>query len=188
MTLLFKTKLRKKLLAYLFTHSGERFYVRELAGLINDDAGNLSRELRTLEKEGLCISTVKGRLRFYSLNKNYPLFGELKQIVFKTEGVAGILKDTLEKTKGVHLAFIYGSYANDKENNSSDIDFLVVGNVSRNEFTRHIRALESKINREINFTIYTQEEFEKEKNKEGGFLNLVLKGKTIMLKGRSNVG
>jgi hypothetical protein len=44
------------------------------------------------------------------------------------------------------------------------------------------------LGREINFTVYTQEEFEKEKGKEGGFLNLILKEKIIMLKGILNAG
>src|SRR3989338_6835148 len=106
MRILFKTRLRKKLLVYLFTHPVEHFYVRELAGLINEDAGNLSRELKLFEKDGLCASAAKGILKFYSLNKNYPLFGELKQIIFKTEGVAGALKDLLKKTEGIRLALI----------------------------------------------------------------------------------
>ena len=53
-----------------------------------------------------------------------------------------------------------------------------------NAFTRDIRSLESKLNREINFTSYTPEELEKERKKEGGFLNLVLKGNTHVLKGK----
>ena len=65
MTILFKTKLRKKLLSYFFTHSDENFYVREMASLIHEDAGNLSRELRLLEKEGLCVSSSRGKLKFY---------------------------------------------------------------------------------------------------------------------------
>jgi len=44
------------------------------------------------------------------------------------------------------------------------------------------------LGREINFTVYTREEFEKEKGKEGGFLNLILKEKIIILKGILNAG
>ena len=53
MLLFLKTKLRKKLLAHAFTHPDRKFYVRELAELIKEDPGNLSRELRKLEEEGL---------------------------------------------------------------------------------------------------------------------------------------
>lgn len=188
MTFLFRTKLRKKLLTYSFTHPDEHFYVRELAGLIDEDAGNLSRELRGLEKEGLFDSFSKGNVKFYSLNKTYPLFQELKQIIFKTEGVEGSLRDVVHKYKGILFAFIYGSYAKEKEKKTSDIDLAIVGNFPRNEFIRQIKELESKLNRDINFTSYTEEEFARERKKDGGFLNLVLKGKTIVLKGKVDVG
>ena len=59
----------------------------------------------------------------------------------------------------------------------------MVGEFPRNPFTRELRSLESKLNREINFVAYTPGEFEKEKKKEGGFLNLALKDKMIVLKG-----
>jgi predicted nucleotidyltransferase len=81
------------------------------------------------------------------------------------------------------LAFIYGSYAKNKENKGSDIDLVVVGEVPNGEFTRDIRALEARLNREINYTAYEKEEFDKERKKKGGVLQLVLADKIILLKG-----
>ena len=97
MSVILNTKLRRKLLTYFFTHPDEDYYVRELSGLIDEDPGNLSRELRRLEEEGLFTSFVRGRARFYSLNKQYPVFKEIKKIIFKTEEVGGSLK----KGKGI---------------------------------------------------------------------------------------
>jgi len=188
MGVLLNTKLRRKLLTYSFTHPDENYYVRELSSLIDEDPGNLSRELRKLEDEGLYISMTKGRVKFFSLNKRYPLFRELKKIIFKTEGVEGSLKEAVSRFAGISLAFIYGSYAKDEEKKASDIDLVVVGEFPQNKFTHDIRGLESKLNREINFTSYTREEFEKEEKKDGGFLNLVLKGKILILKGTLNAG
>jgi predicted nucleotidyltransferase len=184
MIILFNTKLRKKLLTYSFTHLEEQFYVRELSALIDEDPGNLSRELRKLAEEGLYISTVRGKEKFYSLNKRYPLFSELKTIIAKTEGVEGSLKDLVSKYRGIACAFIYGSYAKNKENKASDIDLVVIGEFLHNKFTHDIRSLEAKLNREINFTYYSKKEFAIEKRKVGGFLNLVLKEKKIVLKGK----
>jgi|LQYC01.1.fsa_nt_gi predicted nucleotidyltransferase len=188
MSLLLTTKLRRKLLTYSFTHPDENYYVREFASLIDEDAGNLSRELRKLEEEGLYRSFSRGRVKFYSLNKTYPLFSELKKIVFKTEGVEGSLKDLVTHYKGISCAFIYGSYAKNKEKKTSDIDLVLVGKLPQAEFTQQIRNLESKLNREINFTVYNKEEFNKESQKEGGFLHLITNGKIILLKGTLDIG
>jgi predicted nucleotidyltransferase len=183
MTVLLNTKLRRKLLAYSFTHADEQYYVRELAGLIDEDPGNLSRELKRLEDEGLYTAVAKGRIKLYSLNKQYPLFKELKRIIFKTEGVEGSLNEIVRRYTGISLAFIYGSYAKHKENKTSDIDLVVVGEFPHGAFTRDIRDLESRLNREVNFSVYTSVEFEQERNKEGGFLQVVLTDTIIMLKG-----
>ena len=183
MTILMNAKLRRKLLTYSFTHSDENYYVRELSSLIDEDPGNLSRELKKLEDEGLFTSVTKGKVKFYSLNKKYPVFKELKKIIFKTEGVEGSLNQIVRRYEGISLAFIYGSYAKNKEKTASDIDLLVVGEFPQSKFTRDIRDLESKLNREINYTFYDRGEFEKEKKKEGGFLQLVLSDKIIILKG-----
>lgn len=183
MSILLSTKLRRKLLAYSFAHLDESYYVRELAILINEDAGNLSRELRKLEEEGLYASFTRGKAKFYSLNKKYPLFRQLKEIVSKTEGVEGQLKGIVTRFKNISLAFIYGSYAKNREKKTSDVDMVVVGKYPQDKFIRDVRMLESKLSREINFTSYTEEEFKKERKNEGGFLNLVLKDKIVILKG-----
>jgi predicted nucleotidyltransferase len=187
MSLLFKTNLRKKLLTHLFTHPNENFYVREIASSIDEDAGNLSRELNLLAEEGLCSYFRRGNSKFYSLNHTYPLFNEFKQIIEKTEGVQGTLKELVDKSPGIKTAFIYGSFAKNKAAKTSDIDLVVAGKFSNSKFLDLIRAAESKLNREINYTAYTPEEFEAETNKKGAFLNIILKDKLIPLKGKAHV-
>ena len=89
MSLLLNTKLRRKLLAYSFTHPNENFYVRELSNLIDVNPGVLWRELKRLEAKGLYVSSKKGRLKFISLNKNHPQYESLANIIFKLSGIEG---------------------------------------------------------------------------------------------------
>ena len=173
-------------MGYVFTHTDEDYHVRGLAVLIDEDPGNLSRELRKFEKEGLFISRIRGRAKFYSLNKNYPLYKNLKEIIFKTEGVEGSLKNLIDRFPRISLAFIHGSYAKGTEKTSSDIDLVLVGAFSEPILTKAVRKLEAKLNREINFSAYTKSEFGKEKNNKGGFLNLILNERIILLKGTIN--
>jgi len=84
MSVLLGTKLRKNLPGYSFNHPDGSFYVREFSGLIQEDPGNLSRELRRLEEEGIYSSRTRGNVKFYSLNRSYPLFREVKKIVLNS--------------------------------------------------------------------------------------------------------
>jgi predicted transcriptional regulator len=76
MEFLFGNKLRKKLFEYLFTHPEENFYLRELALNIEEDPGNLSRELKKLQEEGIISSTSRGKEKYFSINMNYPYYEE----------------------------------------------------------------------------------------------------------------
>ena len=183
MTLFLGSGLRNRLLAFAFTHVDQSYYVRQLADDIGADAGNLSRELKVLEKEGLFTSRAKGREKYFSLNSSYPLFADIRNIVMKTSGIEGRLKLLVGRYNGIELAFIYGSYGSKRETAGSDVDLIIVGRCDRVNFTRGIRAIESRLRREINVTFYEQKEFSQERMKRGGFLDLVLKGKIIILKG-----
>lgn len=86
------------------------------------------KELIALEKEGLFSSSRQGNLLYYSLNKEYPLYNEIKTIVFKTVGIQGALSQVLMDIKGIEAAFIYGSYAKNTSHAKSDIDLFILGN------------------------------------------------------------
>ncbi|MDP2941863.1 MAG: nucleotidyltransferase domain-containing protein, partial [Candidatus Omnitrophota bacterium] len=164
-------------------NTNARLYLRQAASLLGENPGNLSKELARLERIGIFTSAMSGKQRYYSLNKQYPLFGELKSIVFKTIGVEGALKEMLSSISGVEKAFIYGSFARDEENARSDVDLLLVGNFSEDKLIEQLSPLETKLQREINYTIYSPQEFAQKSKKEGGFLNEVFKTKIISLKG-----
>ena len=181
---LISSHLRRRLLTHFFSHPEERYYLRELAVLLDLDPGNLSKELRRLTSEGLFIEEQKGKMRFYLLNKKYSLYNDLKQLFFKTEGIQGGLRELILPFEDIRLAFIYGSFAKGEEKNASDVDLMVVGTPDRRKFTSKIRKLEDRLNREINFVLYTPKEFKEKAKEKGSFLGQVLQGKKILLKGR----
>lgn len=181
-----KSRLRQKLLSYFFTNPNANLYLRGIASLLKEDPGNLSKELANLEKQRIFISTMRGNQKYFSLNKRYPLYKELKSIIFKTIGVKGSLKKIIEHTDGILFSFIYGSFAQNKENSASDIDLLIVGNPDENKLMQKIEDLEKRLQREINYNIYPEEEFKKKIRKKDPFVLNILKRPRIILKGDLN--
>jgi len=177
-----KSKLREKLLVYYFSNPEAEHYIRELAQLLEVDHANLSRELDNLENQGIFISHDRGKQKYFKLNKNNPIFKELKSIIFKTIGVEGILRNFFKNLSGVNLALIYGSFAQSKEDSLSDIDLLIVGDIDLEEISGKIDDLEKKLQREINVIIYSPKEFLRKK-KTDAFLKGILEKKYIILKG-----
>ena len=181
-----KSRLRNKILLHFFTNVDDEIYLREIARRLKEDPGNLSKELSKLEQEGIFISQFRGKQKYFFLNKTYPLFNELKSIIFKTIGIQGSLQKIINETNGIITAFIYGSFVNGKENASSDIDLCLIVKDSvfnENNFISKIDGLEKTISREINYIYYSEEEWEKQINENDSFIINIKMGPKIVLKG-----
>ena len=181
-----KSELRKKLMLYFFANSEVSLYVREIAQILDIDAGNLSRELSRLERMGVFTSKTRGNQKYYSINKAYSLYSELRSIVFKTIGIEGGLRSIWNGLEGISCAFIYGSFAEGKEHPESDIDLLVVGKIDEDRLIKRIDAFEKELGREINYNIYPPLEFKRRIKKRDSFIANVVKRKKIMLQGDLN--
>ena len=179
-----QSTLKKKLLAYFFTNPESKLYLREIANLINVDPTNLSRDLRRFEAEGIFTSQKRGNQKYFSLNRNYPLFDELKSTIFKTIGVRGTLESLFKKLSGVKRAFIYGSFAKNSEQASSDIDLCLIiqkGEFKEEPFLKEIHALEKQLGREISYVFFTGEEWKRKEAEKDSFVSGILTSKRLEL-------
>ena len=142
------------------------------------------RQSTTIEKDSyedhLLQSENRGRERYYSLNPKYPLFQEYRRIVLKTVGLEFLLKEILKELPGIKKAFIFGSYAEDRMDESSDIDLMVSGEHDTLELQRRITRLQQKLSREINLVSLSSEEYEK-RQKESGFIASIDKKPKVVL-------
>ncbi|MDD3819189.1 MAG: nucleotidyltransferase domain-containing protein [Actinomycetota bacterium] len=154
-----KSKLREDLLTLYFTNTEKKYYLRELERMLKHSVANIRRELLRLEEAGLFLREDRGNQVYYYLNKSFPLFDELKSIIFKTSGVTQLLRNALAslKDKDIGYAFIYGSFAKKEEREDSNIDLLIIGEVNEDEMIKKINKLEKRLQREINYSIYSKE-------------------------------
>lgn len=178
-----KSRLRQKILAYFFTNPEASLYLREISSILKEDPGNLSKEFSKLEKTGIFISTIRGNQKYFSLNKKYLLYRELKSIIFKTIGAEGSLREIIENSEGVVFSFIYGSFAKNRENPTSDIDLIIAGNPNEDKLMQKIEELEKKLQREINYNIYPEAEIKERIRKKDSFMLNIFKRPKILLKG-----
>ena len=123
----FRSKARQQLLAFYFTNPTARHHLRDLAERLGIDPSNLSKELGRLEREGLFGSEVSGRQKYFQLNREYPLFDEVRKIVAKTIGAAPVIAQSLKRIEGIDEAYLYGSFASNQQDAASDIDVLMIG-------------------------------------------------------------
>jgi predicted nucleotidyltransferase len=177
----YRSQITKKVLGYYFLNPEKARYINELADLLSVDPGNLFRKLKELEQEGVLVSEARGNQKYFSLNEKYPLLHEVKKIYNAKYGVASLLKNKINKLKGLQSAWIFGSYAKNTFQQESDIDLLLVGSHSSLEAKRLILPLEKDLGREINIVDMTEKDFESRKKKKDEFIKNIFSQKTIKI-------
>lgn len=183
---LFSSNLRIKVLSHFYAHPGESFHVRGLASAIEESAGTVGRELSNLERVGVIVSSWVGNQRHFSVEEKSPIHDELRSLFLKTTGAGAIIGSEIEKLGGIELVFIYGSFATGEAHANSDIDLMVVGNISEKKLAPSMARAERNLGRDVNYTLFTRTEVEERIGHEGDFVHEVFQGPKIVLLGRAD--
>jgi predicted nucleotidyltransferase len=178
-----RSKARQRLLAYYFANPTARLHLRDLAERLDIDPANLSKELRRLETEGLFRSEVSGRQKYFQLNREYPLFAEVRSIVSKTIGASSLITQSLKKIEGIEEAYLYGSFASNQQDAASDIDVLVIGTPRSEVLAEAMGKIERQLGREVSYTVLTRKEVDSRRARKDAFLENVWHNKRVSLIG-----
>jgi len=186
---LFGSRLRARVIGWLFTHTDERFYVRQLTDLLGEDSTNLSRELARLESMGIVVSEKDGREKYYRANGDSAVFEELQSLAVKTTGMLDVLREALASHRSqIDVAVVFGSIADGTYTAKSDVDLLLVGDVGPLDLHVAISQVEERLRRSVNYTILSTEEFAKRRSEQEGFLANVLAGPNLTVMGSLDDG
>jgi predicted nucleotidyltransferase len=96
----------------------------------------------------------------YRADRDCPIFTELAGIFRKTSGLADVLRDSLAPLQNkIDLAFIFGSVAQGKERQTSDVDVLVIGEASLVDLVTAFAGGHERLGREINPVAMKSDDF-----------------------------
>ena len=175
---------RRAILAQLYGHPDEAYYLRQLVRSAGLGLGAVQREVTRLAGAGIIQRTARGRQVYYQANPECPLFGELKSLVVKTAGVGDVLREALAPLAGrIRVAFIYGSVARTEQRRSSDVDLMVIGDVSFGDVVFALEAAQKTLGREISPTVYSPAEFRSKIKARHHFLTSVRNNEKVFVIG-----
>ncbi|MDD5236066.1 MAG: hypothetical protein PHU91_00115 [Candidatus Omnitrophica bacterium] len=133
----------------------------------------IHKELLRLKEEGSFLSIKKGNRSYFYINKSYPLFDELKNIVRKTIGIEGIIEDALKKIEGIESAYIYGSFVKNKANLANEINLFIIGKLREDVLSKELDCVRKFAKRKISYNLYTKDEFNRKIEKDSSILNFI---------------
>ena len=180
------SRIRAAIFRLLFTVEGEEFYMRDLERRSGFSIGAIQSELKKLLRLELLTKRKDGNRVYVQANKKHPLYPDLQNLVLKTNGLVDILKAALIDSDAIKYAFIFGSVARKEDTASSDIDLMVVGDVSLRQLTGMLSGLSDKLNREINPHCMSEENFAGRKKAGEPFVNRICEEPRLFIIGDEN--
>jgi predicted nucleotidyltransferase len=164
-------------------------HLRELARITHAAPGTLKKEVDALCEVGLLRSQRVGNQLQVQANTTHPVFPELQALVRKTVGLGDVLKEALEPLREqIDEAFVFGSAASGLEHAHSDIDIMVIGNVSFGSVVEATFQAQGLLGRDINPKVMSGAEWNDKKANSHPFVTEVLTKPVIALIEAPNAG
>jgi len=155
-------KTRQAVLGLFFTNIEASFHLREICRRCNIAPGAVQREVKRLAEAGIIIRENRGMQTFYQVNHSCQIFTDLHNLILKTIGLGDKLRTALQPVEDhIDFAFLYGSFAKGTENKRSDIDLLLIGDISLLDVVKAFNKLNLLTDYEINPIVYSAEEYRK---------------------------
>ncbi len=142
---------RGQVLGLLYRSPERDYYLREIVERLRSGHGAVQRELARLEACGLITKRRRGRQVFYQANQDAPVFPELRALLVKTTGIADVLRTALAPDADrIDVAFIFGSMAAGTDDEHSDIDVMIIGDLGLWDRSSSFLEVQLELGREVN--------------------------------------
>ncbi|OGG05034.1 hypothetical protein A2Z33_07165 [Candidatus Gottesmanbacteria bacterium RBG_16_52_11] len=178
------SRVRVKVLSLFLANPGMMYHVRDIVRKVGEEINAVRRELAHLEKAGMVTKEQRANRLFYIFRKDYPLYFDLLELIGKTTGLGWDIVKNRAKLGKIKYAMLSGRYVRGLPKQApTDVDLLVVGTVVLPELAQLVKQEETKRERELNYTVMTEEEFTFRKRRRDPFALAVLGGSRVMLIG-----
>lgn len=177
------SRVRVKLLETFLSQPNEKYYVRQLTRITDEEINAVRRELQNLEKIGFLKSESRGNRLYYAANKYYDFYSDLLRMVAKTTGLGGAIRKHKARIGKIKFALISGKFVRALERDPSEVDLLLVGDIILPELTKVVSKIEAELEQEINYTAMTLDEFNFRKARRDPFLLNILNQTRVMIIG-----
>ena len=177
------SKVRVKMMELFFVHTEEMYYVREITRSIKEEINAVRRELDRMLTEGILKSEQRGNRLYYSLNTKYLFFQELQQMITKSTGLGKKLRKAAKKLGTLSFVMFSGRFVRSLPVRQNEIDMLVIGDIVLPELEQIVKEEEKNLGREINYAVFSADEFEFRKARRDPFIMDALYGTRVMIIG-----
>lgn len=180
-------KTKQAILGLLFSNVDNEYHQRGIAKLLNISPGVIQRELKVLTMTGIILREKRGNQVFYRVNKDCPIYNELHNLVIKTVGLSDKLREALAPLADkIYAAFIYGSFARGSETVESDVDLMIIGELTLRDVVKALGKVREAIGRELNPSVFSLREYQDKLANANHFLRSIASEPKVFLIGEND--
>jgi predicted nucleotidyltransferase/DNA-binding HxlR family transcriptional regulator len=173
---------RAEVLRVLFGLGAGELHLREIQRRTGFAIGTVQQDLGKLVKMGLVKRRADGNRVCYSANSRHPLHTDIRRMVLKTVGLADVLARRLRDDR-IRCAFVFGSVAAGTDKPESDIDLMVIGNITLRKVCALLSGLGNQLEREVNPHVIGPTELHKRAAEQDHFVTSVLASPRVFVVG-----
>ena len=179
---LFGGKTKARILSVLLSNPSQSYHLRGLAQAAGTDSGNTSKLLKLLVNDGLVVAASDTHSTRYSINAESPLVGPLRQLVVCA---GSLMLDLRSAANGIAAKYIcvFGSVAAGTDDAKSDLDVLIVADLTAVAAQLAFKAVGRKHRKTINVVAVTPSKFARHLAEGSAFWVSLASGRRIDLKG-----
>jgi predicted nucleotidyltransferase len=179
---LFGSEVKAKILRTLLLHPQESYHLRGLASVAKVESGNALKALRGLTAVHLVKSVPDSRGVRYQAEARSALFDPLRQLFLMAGELMADLKEVAMNLPAEQV-LVFGSVARGSDTPDSDVDVLVIGDISSIEAQAAFKAVSRKHARQISVMAVEEETLARQVAEGSQFWRDVMENKVIELKG-----
>lgn len=192
---IFGSNARVKILKTFLSKPEQKYYTRQLARDLELQVNSVRRELENLQNIGLLkqeevlpvekkdkitkTEALKNEKKYFVVDRDFLLFTELKGLFAKANLLScqDFLKE-IGKTGEIKHLWLSGLFTGES---SAPTDILAVGKIKKDQFVKRVQILETDLNKEINYTLMDEAEYQYRLEINDIFLYKILQGRHLKI-------
>lgn len=167
--------LSERALEFFLRHPSQEVYLREYGRILKISPNSAQRFLERFVAQGYLIEQRRGHLRYFKANlssltlRQLKITSSLKEL--ESNGTLSLLQ-----ASGASHALLFGSVAEGKDDEESDIDILVIAS-AKEEVRKAVLMIQKRLSREVNTYIFSWSEWKGQaKTNKAFYLDAITKG------------
>ena len=177
------SEVRVNILKLLLLNPRRPFHIRAIVRQVGAEINAVRRELDNLFEINLVTRRQSSNKIFYQIETSHPFYSDLLSLVAKEEGVGAAIVNRRAHIGNIDYAVLSLAFLRGRKSTALDVDLFIVGNVNLDVVRNTVKEEEGKLNREINYSVMTMEEFMNRKRTNDPFIYRVLTQSRTMLIG-----